>query len=187
MMQGYTEEQRKALVDWLKPQISELEAVCDEIPFGLDEDDSMQLQVMKIALASLTAEPEYTRYDCGCCGFEVIDEWRDNDVCPKCNHKPLGKTELYTAPPAPALRLPDAVSCDGFNEKEPDEARNLGQCEGWNAYRAEAVRLNATAPQPVKVNLTGILASFPAVGEGIYLEKAGVERAIRQAGGQVEE
>ncbi|WBG90064.1 hypothetical protein N5580_13305 [Pantoea piersonii] len=47
--------------------------------------------------------------------------------------------------------------------------------------------LNATAPQPVKVNLTGIMASFPAVGEGIYLEKAGVERAIRKAGGQVEE
>ncbi|PUY28337.1 DUF551 domain-containing protein [Cronobacter sakazakii] len=49
------------------------------------------------------AEPDYIRYDCGCCGWETIEDWRDNDVCPKCNHKPLGKTGLYTAPPAPSI------------------------------------------------------------------------------------
>ncbi|EPL8560474.1 hypothetical protein OKB67_001936 [Klebsiella oxytoca] len=46
-------------------------------------------------------EPDYIRYDCGCCGFETIKDWRDNDVCPKCNHKPLNKTELFSAQPAP--------------------------------------------------------------------------------------
>ncbi len=52
-----------------------------------------------IALASLDAEPDYIRYDCGGCGWETIKDWRDNDVCPKCNHRPMGKTELYTVPP----------------------------------------------------------------------------------------
>lgn len=47
-----------------------------------------------------SAEPDYICYDCGCCGWKTIEDWRDNDVCPKCNHKPMGKTELYTAPPA---------------------------------------------------------------------------------------
>ncbi|HFE7432932.1 DUF550 domain-containing protein [Salmonella enterica] len=47
-----------------------------------------------------SAEPDYIRYDCGCCGWQTINDWRDNDACPKCNHKPMGKTELYTAPPA---------------------------------------------------------------------------------------
>ncbi|ULA43777.1 DUF550 domain-containing protein [Salmonella enterica] len=47
-----------------------------------------------------SAEPDYIRYDCGCCGWETIEDWRENDVCPKCNHKPMGKTELYTTPPA---------------------------------------------------------------------------------------
>jgi len=28
------------------------------------------------------------------------------------------------------------VSCEGFDPKDWVEARNLGQCEGWNAYRA---------------------------------------------------
>lgn len=59
-----------------------------------------------------TAEPDYIRYDCGCCGWETIEDWRDNDVCPKCNHKPMCKTELFTAPPAPVANddLHEAVS-----------------------------------------------------------------------------
>ena len=54
-----------------------------------------------------TAEPDYIRYDCGCCGWETIEDWRDNDVCPKCNHKPMCKTELFTTPPAPVEPLTD--------------------------------------------------------------------------------
>ncbi|MCH4196697.1 MAG: hypothetical protein LKJ78_10080 [Serratia liquefaciens] len=41
------------------------------------------------------------------------------------------------APAAPAVGIPDKVSCEGFDPKDWVEARNLGQCEGWNAYRAE--------------------------------------------------
>ncbi|EPD3105145.1 hypothetical protein ACR8TE_004243 [Salmonella enterica] len=46
-----------------------------------------------------SAEPDYICYDCGCCGWKTIDDWRDNDACPKCNHRLMGKTELYTVPP----------------------------------------------------------------------------------------
>ncbi|MEB2702206.1 hypothetical protein [Citrobacter koseri] len=62
-------------------------------------------------LAGRKSEPDYIRYDCGCCGWETIEDWRDNDVCPKCNHKPMGKTELFIAPPAPVVpaTLPCAV------------------------------------------------------------------------------
>lgn len=56
-----------------------------------------------------SAEPDYIRYDCGCCGWQTINDWRDNDVCPKCNHKPMGKTELYTAPPAPDNKQTDEL------------------------------------------------------------------------------
>lgn len=50
-----------------------------------------------------SAEPDYICYDCGCCGWKTIEDWRDNDVCPKYNHKPMGKTELFTTPPAPVI------------------------------------------------------------------------------------
>ncbi|WP_236655772.1 DUF551 domain-containing protein [Enterobacter hormaechei] len=42
---------------WLQQKIAEMEATRDEIPFGLDEDDSNTLAALRIALASLVAEP----------------------------------------------------------------------------------------------------------------------------------
>lgn len=67
-------------------------------------DDVVELA--RIALASLEAEADYIRYDCGCCGWETLTDWRENDVCPKCNHHPMGKTELFTAPPE-SVSVPD--------------------------------------------------------------------------------
>lgn len=42
---------------WLQQKIADMEATRDEIPFGLDEDDSNTLAALRIALASLEAEP----------------------------------------------------------------------------------------------------------------------------------
>ncbi|EKO4094271.1 hypothetical protein P0G01_000891 [Salmonella enterica] len=54
-------------------------------------------------------EPDYIRYDCGGCGFETLGGWRNNDVCPKCNHKPMGRTELYITPPAPVALTDEQI------------------------------------------------------------------------------
>ncbi|ELX8345484.1 DUF551 domain-containing protein [Enterobacter hormaechei] len=43
--------------EWLQKKIAELEATRDDIPFGLDEGDSNTLAALRIALASLEAEP----------------------------------------------------------------------------------------------------------------------------------
>jgi hypothetical protein len=53
-----TEEQKQALIEWLKPQIDELQNVSDEIPFGLDSDSAMHLNAMRIALSALTSQPD---------------------------------------------------------------------------------------------------------------------------------
>jgi len=55
-----------------------------------------------------------------------------------------------TQPASPALKLPDEVVCDGFNPKEAEEARGLGQCEGWNSCIAEVKRLNAPHTAPIE-------------------------------------
>lgn len=85
------------------------------------------------------AEPDYIRYDCGCCGWETIEDWRDNDVCPKCNHKPMCKTELFTAPPAPVM--PDKMSYqDGvlfvLNNDMSSIERGAVAMRAWNACRS---------------------------------------------------
>ncbi|MEG5668932.1 hypothetical protein UXP47_25935, partial [Enterobacter roggenkampii] len=43
--------------EWLQHKIADMEATRDEIPFGLDEDDSNTLAALRIALASLEAGP----------------------------------------------------------------------------------------------------------------------------------
>ncbi|WP_436908671.1 DUF551 domain-containing protein [Enterobacter kobei] len=44
---------------WLQQKIAEMEATRDEIPFGLGEDGTNTLAALRIALASLEAEPSY--------------------------------------------------------------------------------------------------------------------------------
>ncbi|GCY64648.1 hypothetical protein HmCmsJML095_00973 [Escherichia coli] len=85
---------------------------------------SEQMEVARIALASLEAEPDYIRYECCCCGWETIEDWRENDVCPKCNHKPMGTTALYTATPAPVV--PEADPVAWTDEEELRDVRKYG-------------------------------------------------------------
>ncbi|EOK8275206.1 DUF550 domain-containing protein, partial [Escherichia coli] len=42
--------------EWLQKTITSIESARDEIPFGLDEDQSNMLTAFKIALASLERE-----------------------------------------------------------------------------------------------------------------------------------
>ncbi len=47
-------------------------------------------------------EPAYTRYDCGCCGYETLSDSK-YIRCPKCNHNKMSATPLFTAPPLPVV------------------------------------------------------------------------------------
>ncbi|OEI71247.1 hypothetical protein [Enterobacter sp. ku-bf2] len=80
---------------WLQQKIADMEAARDEIPFGLDEDDSNTLAALRIALASLEAEAVAWRH------FQETPTdggyWVLNDYKPNCS----GVEPLYTAPTAP--------------------------------------------------------------------------------------
>ncbi|WP_343500518.1 hypothetical protein [Enterobacter bugandensis] len=82
---------------WLQQKIASMEAARDEIPFGLDEDDSNTLAAMKLALASLEAEPIYQVWDDGrWCDYEE-SLWREVYD----EHSANMFRIVYTAPPAP--------------------------------------------------------------------------------------
>lgn len=137
-----TEEQKQALIEWLKPQIDELQNVCDEIPFGLDSDSAMHLNTMRVALAALAAQP-IGRVDRG--------ELSDNNEYPNarvvCLHDQADwenfqdGTELYLRP-APAADLtelvPDVFPRDA--DFDDDSLFDIGVEHGWSACRAAILR-----------------------------------------------
>lgn len=123
--------------EWLQQKIADMEATRDEIPFGLDEDDSNTLAAMKLALASLEAEPvgEVSEQRDGLVMDGMVDlggasTHRIIKGASKMKRLPLG-TKFYTAPPAP-VSVPDAMEMDD----DFDSAFEHGKAVGWNACRA---------------------------------------------------
>lgn len=122
------------LNEWLQKTIAELEEERDAVPGAVNEDALMALAAMKIALASLEAEPvayigERMLADlidgarsCGRIWPEVTDKMSGEDRIP-----------LFLAPPAPAS-VPDEVIVflNHLEDVLPDEAFNLIDVKTWN-------------------------------------------------------
>lgn len=135
-----TEEQCAELVQFNRAIIAQHEAYAVS-EAGWPDDVRLLVSSARIALAALTAETDYVRYSCGCCGYESLSY---KHICPKCNHHTLQADKLYTAPPAPVLRVQDGwklvpieptedMVIRGF-ESAPDEV--LSDADVWEAFNA---------------------------------------------------
>ena len=116
-----------------------MEQCRDEMPFGLSEDESMELSAYKGSLASLTAEPEF---------YVVVTNagvWQSFKKCRaeaefiisrpfNPNYKIV---EIFTAPPVPEVRIPADK-----NYLEPLTQYGLGVDDGYKKCLAEIKRLN---------------------------------------------
>ncbi|EIB9628175.1 DUF551 domain-containing protein [Escherichia coli] len=84
--------------EWLQKTITSIESARDEIPFGLDEDQSNMLTAFKIALVSLEAKPIGA--------FHIAEQQVDgtSDYI-KDGEWPIdnGTIEVYAAPPVPVV------------------------------------------------------------------------------------
>lgn len=128
---------------WLQQKIADMEATRDDIPFGLGEDGTNILAALRIALASLEAEPygyvHKAAYEkTGSCGLSNDREaYRDSST----------HVAVYTAPPA-TVSVPAAMEMDD----DFDSAFEHGKAVGWNAYRA-AMLQGADRPQNEPQNI----------------------------------
>ena len=128
--------------EWLQQKIADMEAIRDDIPFGLGEDGTNTLAALRIALASLEAEPVAWLLSGGGAknnvSFDSGNAYAD----------PLREvTPLYTAHPAP-VSVPTAMEMDD----DFDSAFEHGKAVGWNAYRA-AMLQGADRPQNEPQNI----------------------------------
>ncbi|EJL9942745.1 DUF551 domain-containing protein [Escherichia coli] len=138
--------------EWLQQAINDYESVRDEIPFGLDDYQGNILAALRIALASLEAEPIGA--------FHIAEQQVDgtSDYI-KDGEWPIdnGIIEVYAAPPVPVVpaALPENDDEDGhdIDYLEPSEVYALGRTAGWNACRAAMLQGKSEQPQNAQQNI----------------------------------
>ncbi|MBW9467179.1 hypothetical protein [Enterobacter roggenkampii] len=134
---------------WLQQKIADMEATRDEIPFGLDEDDSNTLAALRYALASLEAGPV------GYIDAEYADLIKSGHIesCSVYAEPGEGCIALYASPPAQANAEP--VAWLWSHRKYPSEVSLVRpeddeRAEGshWSGWGCQA--LYAAPQQEVK-------------------------------------
>ncbi|MCG0095170.1 DUF551 domain-containing protein [Escherichia coli] len=138
--------------EWLQQAINDYESVRDELPFGLDDHQGNILAALRIALASLEAEPIGA--------FHIAEQQVDgtSDYI-KDGEWPIdnGIIEVYAAPPVPVVpaALPENDDEDGhdIDYLEPSEVYALGRTAGWNACRAAMLQGKSEQPQNAQQNI----------------------------------
>ena len=153
--------------EWLQQKIAGMEATRDEIPFGLGEDGTNTLAALRIALASLEAEP-------------AIHRWRRVTFEPYGPYpwhygnfigfsKPVDGIEdeyYYAAPPAP-VSVPAAMEMDD----DFDSAFDHGKAVGWNAYRAAMLQSFGNSEQlnspVIQDGWVACVERMPSAGEQV--------------------
>ena len=122
--------------EWLQQAINDYESVRDELPFGLDDYQGNILAALRIALASLEAEPvawkvtftqidrEYNTFTGMYSDKAEVERWVR--LHKACNFR-ADITPLYTAKPVPVT--PDGwISC---SDRMPEIRQTV---IGWNGY-----------------------------------------------------
>ncbi|MEG5405156.1 hypothetical protein [Enterobacter roggenkampii] len=175
---------------WLQQKIADMEAARDEIPFGLDEDDSNTLAAMKLALASLEAEPV---------AFVMADDLKDSSIISTPAYRDLGEAmertvgdmvALYTAPPAPANAEP--VAWLWSHRKHPSEVTLVrpedderAESAHWSGWSCQALYAVPPATTPMKDNqireLVNELRDVAVEYHGTQQLRERIARTIRAA------
>lgn len=115
--------------EWLQQAINDYESVRDELPFGLDDYQGNILAALRIALASLEAEPVayIFKHPAGKLFWALTDESNkeQSDVIP-----------VYAAQPVPVVpaALPENDDEDG-HDIDYLELSEVYAAAGWNACR----------------------------------------------------
>lgn len=145
---------------WLQQKIADMEAACNEIPFGLDEDDSNTLAALRIALASLEADGDSEPVAFINGAWTLVYYRPPKELGLKIGDK------LYTAPPAP-VSVPDKLAGKSFNyiankfQVSTSEAQWI--LVGWNACRAAMLQGAENAETPTTMQTAPSLDSSPKI------------------------
>lgn len=139
--------------EWLQKAINQHESMRDEIPFGLDEDDSYTLEAMRIALSSLEAEPVAYMWDSDRKDVDAAGYYRpEHKIFAESSVKRYGGkvVPLYATPPALVANIHPLLEF----AREYIESWDLGMA-GDSSLLASAKKAiaDSSAHQPAPVSV----------------------------------
>lgn len=120
--------------EWLQQAINDYESVRDELPFGLDDYQGNILSALRIALASLEAEPVAWLHSDNGLGIPAIT--RSKNIADSWLSKGWYVQPLYIAKPVPVV--PEEM----YWQDAPVEgsSKAAAYATGWNACRAAMLK-----------------------------------------------
>ncbi|MDA4840379.1 hypothetical protein [Enterobacter hormaechei] len=154
--------------EWLLKTIAELEEERDAVPGAVNEDAANALAAMKLAMASLEAEPVayIFKHPAGRLFWSLTDESNkgQSDVMP-----------VYTAQPAPVF-VPDELTREEYKRRfmEDDDFDDTFR-GGWKAHRAAMLQGAEKSETPTTMQTAPALDSSPKIAEsptGINQDKS---------------
>lgn len=136
--------------EWLLKTIAELEEDRDAVPGTVNEDAAMALAAMKLALASLEAEPvsfddlrDAVAEVSGGPAMEWSEIYKGHQAVPFINFNSLARIvdKFRAAPPAP-VSVPDAMDDQG------GVCCEVSYADGWNTCRAAMLKAGNSPVTP---------------------------------------
>lgn len=147
--------------EWLQNAISQHENMRDEIPFGLDEDDSNTLAALRIALASLEAEPVCVIDQSN---LDYLKSGSDADVWPA-SRTEMGDVLLYrTAQPATVSAPTFEEWCERTEQKPVGWVRDAMK-EAYDGCRAAMLQGAENVKSRCTTQTAPVLDSLPKIAE----------------------
>ncbi|HED1242746.1 TPA: hypothetical protein R4S04_000566 [Enterobacter bugandensis] len=149
--------------EWLQKAIKQHESMRDEIPFGLDEDESNTLEALRIALASLEAETVAWLWSNRKHPSEVtLVRPEDDEKAEAAQWSGWSYKALYAEPPAP-VSVPDALY--QFAEFMAAESIKSGDYpDGWQCKASNAAHEYAQSCRAAM--LQGADGNSPVIPDG---------------------
>lgn len=144
--------------EWLLKTIAELEQERNATPGAVNEDAAKALAAMKLAMASLEAEPVayIFKHPAGRLFWSLTDESNkgQSDVMP-----------VYTAQPAPVF-VPDELTREEYKRRfmEDDDFDDTFR-GGWKAHRAAMLQGAEKSETPTTMQTAPALDSSPKIAE----------------------
>lgn len=160
--------------EWLLKTIAELEEERDATPGAVNEDAAMALAAMKLALASLEAEPVCVIDQSN---LDYLNSGSDADVWPA-SRKEMGDVLLYRAAPPASVSVPTFEEWCERTQQNPLGWVRDAMKEAYDGCRATMLQAGTPVQFGWSKGHFGYHTLFNAIGKAVNIQEGALSISV---------